>query len=76
MPPRKAQGPETRQLPDHVTMEEMEFGAGTKTWARRPEVVLQGEVCWARKHNHPGQILGKAQKYLPTFTSVAPGLLA
>lgn len=28
-------------------------------------MVLQGEVCWARKHNQAGQVL-------PTFTSVAP----
>lgn len=28
------------------------------------------EVCWARKHNQAGQVLGTAQKYLPTFTSV------
>lgn len=34
-------------------------------------MVLQGEVCWARKYNQAGQDLGKAQKYLP-FTSVAP----
>lgn len=45
--------------------QEQKSGQGGLKWFSK-------EVCWVRKHNQAGQVLGMAQKYLPTFTSVAP----